>query len=244
VGPARPNPTKGDLVGNGVKVVGEAPVRRREQRIHPQPDGDAGGRPEDVDVEQAAGPPTATEPGLRPKPRRRSVGSIVLAIVAVVGVAGTIAFGLKWSSLNGRNAAEAQVRQSASTFLVALTNFDAKSVDSDFSRITGMATGTFAGQANEFFNSSIRTELETALASSRGQVRNLYIQSISGNQASVYAVVDQLYVNRSLSAPQSDVLRVVVQMTEGSGTWKVSDVTVLEGPSLTSPSPTSSGTGS
>ena len=131
----------------------------------------------------------------------------------------------------------AQARQAASTFLTDLTNFDAKSVDADFARLTAMSTGPFAKQANQFFNSSIRQQLENALASSRGQVRSLYVQSVGGGQATVYAVIDQLYVNRTLSAPQSDVLRVVVQLTDASGSWKVSDVTVLEGPSLASPSP-------
>ena len=101
-----------------------------------------------------------------------------------------------------------------------------------------MATGTFAKQANRF-NSSIRQQLETTLTSSRGQIRSLYVQEVSGNQATVYAVVDQLYVNRTLQAPRSDVLRVVVQMSDTGGTWKVSNVTVLEGPSLASPSPSS-----
>ena len=169
---------------------------------------------------------------------------LALAVVAALGIAGTVTFEQKWSGLNGRQQAAAQARQSASTFLVALTNFDAKSVDHDFARITAMATGPFARQASQFFNSSIRQQLENVLASSRGQVRSLYVQSVGGGQATVYAVVDQLYVNRTLSAPQSDVLRVVVQLTENGGAWKIADVTVLEGPSLTSPSPGSTTAGS
>ncbi|HEX3946352.1 MAG TPA: hypothetical protein VHW47_01550, partial [Acidimicrobiales bacterium] len=89
-----------------------------------------------------------------------------------------------------------------------------------------------AGQADKFFNSSIRQELENALASSRGQIRSLYVQSYGGGQASVYAVVDQLYVNNKISSPQSDVLRIVVDLTQAGGAWKISDVTVLTGPSL------------
>ena len=36
---------------------------------------------------------------------------------------------------------EAQAKSTAATFLIALTNFDAKSIDADFSKITSMATG-------------------------------------------------------------------------------------------------------
>ncbi len=161
----------------------------------------------------------------------------MLAIIAAAGIAGTITFERAWSNLNGQNTMAAQARQATTAFLNDLTNFNAKTVDSDFAKLTNMATGDFAQQANQFFNSSIRQQLENALASSRGQVRNMYVQNVTGNQAQVYAVIDQLYVNRTLTAPQSDVLRVVVQMADNGGNWKVSDVTVLEGPSLTSPSP-------
>jgi hypothetical protein len=222
-------PTEGDDVGNGIKVVGAADPPETRERTR------TGGAP-------ARTVPEATEETAVPRRRRRGVA--VLAVVAVLGVAGTVTFWQKWSGLNGTEQAAAQARQSASTFLVALTNFDAKSVDADFTRITDMATGPFAKQADQFFNSSIRQQLETALASSRGQVRSLYVQSVGGGQATVYAVVDQLYVNRTLSAPQSDVLRVVVQLDQQGGTWKIADVTVLEGPSLASPSPGTASSGS
>jgi hypothetical protein len=226
-------------VGNGVKVVGAEPLWRRDEIA------------EDRGLEDPA-PRAATPaetrhgrpgPGAEAPARQGRLGMIVLAVLAVIGIAGTITFERAWSGLNGQNAAAAGAKQEASVFLVALTNFDAKSVDGDFTKLTSMATGTFATQANQFFNSSIRQQLETALASSRGQIRSLYVQDVSGNQATVYAVVDQLYVNRTLQAPRSDVLRVVVQMSDTQGSWKISDVTVLEGPSLASPSPTSASGG-
>jgi len=219
-------------VGNGVKVVGavesDEQVEEAEQRHRSRAGRSARGARERADGERRPAP----EPS-----RRGRLGVSILALVAALGIAGTITFQREWSSLHGQQVTAAQARQAASTFLTDLTNFDAKSVDADFARLTAMSTGPFAKQANQFFNSSIRQQLENALASSRGQVRSLYVQSVGGGQATVYAVIDQLYVNRTLSAPQSDVLRVVVQLTDASGSWKVSDVTVLEGPSLASPSP-------
>ena len=181
-----------------------------------------------------------TPAALRTRRRRRAFAAV--AVVAVLGVAGTVGFGVAWAGQRNQAGGEAQARTSAKTFLVALTNFDAKTVDADFSAITTMATGTFAGQATKFFNSSIRQQLENALASSRGQIRSLYVQTYRGTQASVYAVVDQLYVNNKISSPQSDVLRIVVNLTQVGGTWKVSDVTVLTGPSLGSTSSSGSST--
>ncbi len=164
--------------------------------------------------------------------RRRAVTA-----VAVAGVVTSIVFGSAWSSLNARQAAAGQARASARSFLLALTNFDAKSVDADFARIEDQATGSFAQQAKQFFGSSIRQQLEANLASSRGQVRSLFVQTADGSSASVYGVVDQTYVNAKMSTPSADVLRVVLDLADGRSGWKVSEVTVLEGPSPTSPGP-------
>ena len=104
-----------------------------------------------------------------------------------------------------------------------------------------MATGQFSTQAKEFFNSSIRTALEKALAESRGQIRLLDVQSENqaAGTASVYAVVDQTYVNDKISTPQADVVRLVADLQQVGGVWKISDVTVLEGAT-----PASTGTAS
>jgi hypothetical protein len=91
--------------------------------------------------------------------------------------------------------------------------------------------------APSFFNSAIRSDLENALAESRGQIRGVWVQNDNGTSASVYGVVDQLYVNNKITTPQSDVLRVVVDLSQVRGAWKISNVTVLEGAS-----PASTGT--
>ena len=131
-------------------------------------------------------------------------------------------------------------RTAANAFLTDFFNFNASTVDADFSAVTNMAVGQFATQAKGFFNSAIRQELEKAQAESRGQVRVLYVQSESANAASYYAVVDQTYVNdKSASGPNSDVVRLIVDLSKSGSNWKVSDVTVLEGAS-----PASAGTAS
>jgi hypothetical protein len=237
------------VVGGPGTVVPEASPKRRDRRRTVQADAhteEAGApQPDDAGPAGDAAGTGAPAPvaGKAPQPRRsaaqrwRRAGILALATVAAVGVIGSIDFGVAWSDLNAQQQGEAQARAAASRFLVSLTNFDAKTVDADFSSITAMATGDFATQANRYFNSSIRQELEVALASSRGQIRDLYVQSYGAGQAVVYAVVDQLYANNRITTPQSDVLRVVVNLARTPTGWKVSDVTVLTGPSLGSGSP-------
>lgn len=175
---------------------------------------------------------------------RSNLLAVVLAVTTMASVATAVGFGVAWSSEHAVFRQEAQVRAASSGFLLALTNFDPGTIDADFSRITGDATGAFSQQAQQFFGTKIRQELETARAGSRGEVRHLFIESISARSATVYAVVDQTYANAKMSTPNADVLRVVLQLVEapGSSRWKVSGVTVLQPPSVYSGSqPTAPG---
>jgi hypothetical protein len=201
---------------SGVKVVGA----------------DSSAEPEAKDVDEGAAKPPKRPQGrtsTKPDPGRQRFA--IVSVVAVLGIVGTLVFGVLWGTKGGSGSSQQDpaVTSAARAFLTDLTNFNAKSVDADFSSVTAMATGTFASQANKFFNSAIRTDLEKALAESRGQIRKIYVQSLSGNSASVYGVVDQLYVNSKITTPQADVLRIVVNLTKVGSTWKISNVTVLEG---------------
>ncbi len=158
-------------------------------------------------------------------------GRRALSVVAALGIAGTIGFGHAWANQRSTLSRETAARNTAQDFLLALTNFTSKNVDAQFNEVQSFATGPFESQSNQFFGSSIRQQLEAALASSRGQIRNLYVQSVSGSAASVYGVVDQTYVNNKMSSPAADVLRVVVDLTDTSSGWKISAVTVLNDPS-------------
>ncbi|MGH9100679.1 MAG: hypothetical protein ACRDV8_10690 [Acidimicrobiales bacterium] len=216
-------------MASGVKVVGGTDVDVASEVHEP------GGAPERREAEREAGAAGAAAPDLRGRRAtggRKRKGAVVLACIAVLGIFGTVGFGLAWAGLHARASGEAQAEVAARSFLVDLTNFDAKTVDADFAAITSMATGPFSTQAQKFFNSTIRQELEQALASSRGQLRAIYVQSYGTGQASIYAVVDQLYANDKVTSPQTDVLRMVLTMSQVSGSWKVADVTVLQGPTL------------
>jgi len=154
-----------------------------------------------------------------------------LSVVAILGIVGTVGFGHAWAAQRATLNREAAARTTAQDFLLALTNFTSKNVDAQFNEVQSFATGSFESQSNQFFGSSIRQQLEAALASSRGQIRSLYVQSATSSAASVYGVVDQTYVNDKMSSPAADVLRVVVNLTDTSSGWKISAVTVLNDPS-------------
>jgi hypothetical protein len=173
-------------------------------------------------------------------PRRKEVGRGVpsrrafrlVSLVAALGVAGTLVFGILYTTNSSSGPVQDPAVVNASrAFLTDFFNFNAKTVDSDFNAVSGMATGAFATQAQQFFNASIRKALEQALAESRGQIRYVAVQSENraAGTASVYAVVDQTYVNNKITSPQADVVRLVADLKQVNGVWKISDVTVLEG---------------
>lgn len=167
-----------------------------------------------------------------------------LAGVTVISVVLTILFAAKWSDLNSTNNSRTQVETVARDFLHALTNISPTNIDHEFQILQGYATGQFASQSNQFFGSKIRQELEQAQAKENGQVRYLYLQSLtdSNSQATVYAELDITYSNIHVTTPVPDVLQVVMAMTDTSNGWKVSNVTVLQPPTSSSSPTGSSGT--
>jgi hypothetical protein len=211
---------------NGVKVVGAT-------------------TPHGEEPTRAGSPPRAKRrrpSGERGVPSRRAFR--LASFLAVIGLVGTIVFGTLYTTESrGGPVQDPAVVSASRAFLTDFFNFNAKTVDADFNAVGGMATGAFATQAQQFFNASIRKALEEALAESRGQIRYLDVQSENqgAGTASVYAVVDQTYVNNKITSPQADVVRLVADLKQVGGVWKISDVTVLEG---ATPASTGSASGS
>jgi hypothetical protein len=198
----------------GVKVVGATPEEAGEEQAGPPPERRA----------RRSGGNTSAAPSRR--------AFRIVSLLAVAGLLGTLVFGILYATQgSGGVVQDPAVLNASRTFLNDFFNFDAKTVDSDFTAITNMSTGAFSTQTKEFFNSSIRSALEKALAESRGQIRALEVQSENqaAGTASIYAVVDQTYVNDKINTPQADVVRLTADLQQAGGVWKISDVTVLEG---------------
>ena len=232
----------------GVKVVGGVPDDSANENDRQTNMGN------DAVTDASPGPsegppplPTRRRPGGPPSGPSRKAFQIAAGLAAL-GLVGTLVFGILWGtqSSGGGPVQDPAVKSAARTFLTDFFNFTPRTVDSDFNAITGMATGQFSSQVNQFFNSSIRKALETADASSRGEVRGVYVQSENPAQtaASIYAVIDQTYANNKSTSLGSDVVRLTADLRKVNGTWKISNVTVLEGATPSSASTGNSGSGS
>ena len=109
---------------SGVKVVGA----------------ESSEEPETASGDDAAGAPPKTPKGrsasAKPDPARRRLA--IVSAVAVLGVVGTLVFGVLWGTAGGSGQQDPAVISSARAFLTDLTNFNAKTVDADFSSVTAM----------------------------------------------------------------------------------------------------------
>jgi Mce-associated membrane protein len=184
-----------------------------------------------ADEEGGDGEDVPVVPGT-PGGGRPSPVMLALAVLALAGLFGTVFFWSRYHTLADRNSQQKAVVKTSTDFLVALFNFQASTVDADFARVESFATGDFRSQLAQFLSTDIRKALAEKQAVSRGQIRALYVQSLAGNEAVVYADVDQTIANLSFRAPEQDEVRLVLNLSKTSAGWRISDVTVEQAPPI------------
>jgi hypothetical protein len=174
--------------------------------------------------------------------RRPSLLIVALVVLVLMGLFGTVFFWSKYHTLSSKGAAQHQVVTVSRDFLLALTNFQANTIDADFTRVQSYATGDFQSQALSFFDSDVRKALAQVQAVSRGQIKALYVQSIQGDEATTYADIDQTIANVNFKAPEQDELRIVLSLKKVAAGWRISEVSVLQAPAVPTPAPTTTTT--
>lgn len=148
-----------------------------------------------------------------------------------VAAAAAVTFALLWAfDVGGAGARQAEVRDTARQFLKALTNFSADTIDQDVEEIRAFGVGQFAGEVEETFSPERLAAIRENQVVSTGRVESVFVQTLEGNTASVFAVVNETIINASLTAPRADVLRVELVMIETPDGWKVNSVEILQSP--------------
>ena len=145
----------------------------------------------------------------------------------VIALGAAVFFFMMWRGADTAAAREGEVRATATQFLEALTTFDAETIDQDAEEIRSFATASFADEVDKFFGEDAQEAIRKAKATSDGEVRSLYIQSLQGEQAVLFALVNQTITNKTETDPRTDVLRIEVQMIETTSGWKVGKVDII-----------------
>jgi hypothetical protein len=151
-----------------------------------------------------------------------------LLLAIAVGVAATFAW--FWWEYKTEEYSREEIEDVATNFTMALTDFSAETIDEDVEEIQSFAVGSFADEVDTFFGEEAVAAIKEAEATSDGEIEGLYVQSIGDGTASVFALVSETVTNSSLDEPQTDTLRLEIDLIETTNGWKVESVEVLQAP--------------
>lgn len=189
--------------------------------------------PIDVTEPAAPEPPEATDaagtteaPTTPDTPPRRLTGLLPWTIAALA-VAVAVVATVQWRDLADREAAREDVAAAASAFLVHLTTWDADDgLDDTRAALEAAGTDGFRAEVDDLFGGELGAALEEIGAASEGEVRDLFVQRIEGDQALVFAVVVQRV---DADADEQVTVRSARVHLERSGDgWLVEQVDLVE----------------
>ena len=169
---------------------------------------------------------------------RAFLGSARLAWgIAILALALAAFAGVQWADMYAAERAREEVREQATALVLSLTTFEGADIEEWVTDAQSRATGDYAEQLSTLFDQSLRDALREQEVVSRGEVDQLFVQNVDGDEASVFALVTQTIVNATTSDPVQDELRMDITMERVDGEWLASDVAVLGPAGLTGGAP-------
>lgn len=178
--------------------------------------------PESADDVAGADTPATTDP--RGAGWRSWLPWAVTAVAIAVAVFATV----QWRDLADREAAREDVAAAGAGFLTTLTTWDATDgLDDTREALTAVGTEGFRSEVDELFGGDLGTALEEVGARSRGEVRDLFVQRIEGDEALVFAVVTQT-IESGEEAPTTTVRGARLLLQRAGDGWLVHEVELVE----------------
>lgn len=160
--------------------------------------------------------------------RRRARWWVLPWLVAAVAVLVAVAATSQWLSLRAEEQTRQEVQRVAEEFVVALTTWDASDGLQDTrEELREAGTGAFAAEVDELFGGTLGDELEEAEAVSEGEVEDVFVQRIQGDEAIVLGVVIQELRTNLTDTPDRTVRSARLTLTREDGRWLVSGVQLL-----------------
>lgn len=197
--------------------------------------GSASGPPGRDAAEEASAIPPA-RPGGQRTAHTKAVVTICLAVIALAGWATAGVFlGLYLtksssnSSSSGSSAARA-VRSTANQFANALFTFDPNTLNQNISQAQALSTPEYAGKLATIYSPDRIDAVKAAGGTSRADIKSVYVESVTGDSASVFVVLTDTIANNKNPTPNVDHVRMIVSLQRLGGAWRVADVQVLQAP--------------
>lgn len=170
------------------------------------------------------------------EPRRFGVLAVLIPwILVAMLLATTVVVGLQWRDLRSQESARAEAATTAIEVVRLLTEWDASDgLDDTRADLKALAAGEFATQIDELFGSEAAQALEDAKVSSSGEIGDVFVQSIEGDTAEVFAVVTQTKTTEALPTPEAVVQRAAITLEHQDGKWVAVKVELTSDDILTS----------
>jgi len=179
--------------------------------------------------------PESNAPGESPQPDLEETepteevgGSVLPWALFVLALAAALTFAWLWHQAGGTDRERDQVQSVSTQFLTALTNFKASTIDADVSKIKSYAVGDFRSQVDQVFGAGFFDRAKQAEVVSTGKVQSVFVEAISGANATVFGVVDETFRNASSSQPQLQVVRFDITLIKTADGWKVENVQLFQ----------------
>lgn len=173
------------------------------------------------------------------RPRRRfGLVAVLVPWVLVAVLAGVTAVALlQWQTLRSADADTAQARAAAIEVVRLLTEWDASDgLEDTRQELQALAADDFAGQIDELFGAEEVQQLVEAGVRSEGEIGDVFVQSLEGDNAEVFAVVTQTTTTARVDFPTSVIQRAAITLERQDGRWLAVSVELTSDEPLTSPS--------
>jgi hypothetical protein len=183
-------------------------------------------RPSAAHERNAPPPPPPKPAGGSHKPFAPLLPWVLFALALAAGTG----FGILWWGLHSREAMRDDVRNVATKASLALTEFSYKSIRADVNQIEAVATGDFEKQVKDLFSGETIASIEKVKAQSSAKIESVFVQSITGETATAFAVVQETITNKLSKGPQTQTVRMQIDLVDTSRGWKADQVTLFQTP--------------
>ena len=186
----------------------------------------------DVPASESAASPEPPPPPAPPRgvPTGRRIATAIPWILLIVAAGAAALFLALWHADETQISAAKQVKAQASHFVTALTNFSYKTIDGDIAQIRRFAAGSFLHEVGQTFSKQNIAALKHAKATSHAHLNSVFIQSVSGGTASAFAVVTETFTNANSRSPNTQIVRMSIDLIKTGGAWKVDTVRLFQSP--------------
>lgn len=169
---------------------------------------------------------TATE---GPPPRGGRLPWIVATVAALVALATIVIAAVLITEARRPTADLAAVEQTAGRFALELTTWDASDGMGDTREsLREAGTETFAADVDELFGGTDDlATLEEIGARSEGEVRDVFVQSLEGDEAEALAVVVQRVTTEATEGEEVSLRYALLTMRRDGGAWRVDAVELI-----------------